>query len=675
MVDGPPQPADDGNTNAQQRSRRDWWRAGAWPLAFGLLGVILLGLLLACVLWIPGWLYPAMTEADLESVSDAARVQELRGARLKLQNDARTTLLQGLGAVLVLTGAAIGAVMTLRQIRVSHDQLRVTRDQMLHTLETTQQQLHLTEQGQITDRYNRAVEQLGHEKAPVRLGALYSLERLAQDNPEYRQTVIDVFCAYLRMPYTPASRSQPSVEQVGEAAPAADDRERALQPVPGQDSAAGELQVRQTAQRILAGHLKLPEGPFSVAQAQREQPSPAWIFWPGITLDLTGAILVDFNFAQVSVIQARFDEATFQGDAEFGGVTSQGNASFHRATFQGDAEFYKAIFQGAAVFGGATVEGNARFGGAAFQGNAVFGGATFEGDAYFGGVDFQGTGNFGGAAFQGTANFDRATFQDHAAFPKATFQGAAEFRGVTFHGAAEFLQATFEGNAGFDDTTFQGTNFFVASFSGNARFDKATFYRKAGFDKATFEGAASFGGVTFEDKAEFGEAAFQGNAYFGGATFQGDAYFGGVTFQGTAGFDKATFQGNPWFLRATFQGDAGFGGATFEGDVGFDSVDFQGAARFDEATFQGHADFGGAAFEGAVRFDTATFTGGNGLEGVVGAHVLRLDDPDLNKYREWPDGCTVRPDPDDRARGTLVRVEQATASELRPNWEAGGTPT
>src|SRR4029450_9487158 len=46
------------------------------------------------------------------------------------------------------------------------------------------------------------VEQLGHEKAPVRLGALYSLDHLAQDNPQYRQTVVDVFCAYMRMPST-----------------------------------------------------------------------------------------------------------------------------------------------------------------------------------------------------------------------------------------------------------------------------------------------------------------------------------------------------------------------------------------------------------------------------------------------------------------------------------------
>jgi hypothetical protein len=52
-----------------------------------------------------------------------------------------------------------------------------------------------TRERRITELFTKAVEELGHEKAPVRLGALYSLERLAQNNPEHRQTVVDVVCA------------------------------------------------------------------------------------------------------------------------------------------------------------------------------------------------------------------------------------------------------------------------------------------------------------------------------------------------------------------------------------------------------------------------------------------------------------------------------------------------
>jgi hypothetical protein len=54
-----------------------------------------------------------------------------------------------------------------------------------------------------TALYVAAANQLGSDKAAARLTGLYALERLGQDNPKLRQTVVDVWCAYLRMPYTP----------------------------------------------------------------------------------------------------------------------------------------------------------------------------------------------------------------------------------------------------------------------------------------------------------------------------------------------------------------------------------------------------------------------------------------------------------------------------------------
>jgi hypothetical protein len=53
----------------------------------------------------------------------------------------------------------------------------------------------------ITELYIKAVDQLGAGTAPVRLGGLHALERLAQDNPDHRQTAVDVICSYLRMPF------------------------------------------------------------------------------------------------------------------------------------------------------------------------------------------------------------------------------------------------------------------------------------------------------------------------------------------------------------------------------------------------------------------------------------------------------------------------------------------
>jgi hypothetical protein len=188
MVDRPPQPAeDDDNAKVNQRRRLAWRLAGAGLPALGLLVV----LLLACVLWIPRWLYPSLTDTDLQNVSDAAKVQELKDARLKLQNDARTTLLQGLGALLVLTGAGIGASVTLRQVRA-------TRDQITETATASRNQLRLSEQGQVTERFTRAIDQLGHAQLDVRLGGIYALERIARDSPADRATIGEVLTAFIR---------------------------------------------------------------------------------------------------------------------------------------------------------------------------------------------------------------------------------------------------------------------------------------------------------------------------------------------------------------------------------------------------------------------------------------------------------------------------------------------
>ena len=62
---------------------------------------------------------------------------------------------------------------------------------------------------------------------------------LAQTNPPQRQTIVDVICAYLRMPYTP-----PDDQALGEDAPK-DAHTR-------HEERRQELQVRLTAQRILS---------------------------------------------------------------------------------------------------------------------------------------------------------------------------------------------------------------------------------------------------------------------------------------------------------------------------------------------------------------------------------------------------------------------------------------
>ena len=72
-------------------------------------------------------------------------------------------------------------------------------NQTSQALQATRDQVGLSEQGQLTDRFSKAVEQLGNKDSlEVRLGGIYALERIARDSVRDHPTVMDVLSAYVR---------------------------------------------------------------------------------------------------------------------------------------------------------------------------------------------------------------------------------------------------------------------------------------------------------------------------------------------------------------------------------------------------------------------------------------------------------------------------------------------
>jgi hypothetical protein len=92
------------------------------------------------------------------------------------RNNARGSLLT-LGAGVVATGALIFTARNFALQRRTHE---------------------LTEQGQVTDRYTKAIEQLGSDKLDIRIGGIYALERIARDSARDHPTVMEVLTAFIR---------------------------------------------------------------------------------------------------------------------------------------------------------------------------------------------------------------------------------------------------------------------------------------------------------------------------------------------------------------------------------------------------------------------------------------------------------------------------------------------
>ncbi|MEV4617519.1 pentapeptide repeat-containing protein [Asanoa sp. NPDC049573] len=387
---------------------------------------VLVGVLLAIAL---GWLVLdwLLAEADRAASVDT---------RATLRVDAIRTAL----FVVTAAGGGLALLLAARRRRLvaardhAHRELvQAHTEQVASTAartasEQTRVAAHDATERRVTDLFTTAVELLGSDKAAVRLGGLYSLERLAQDNPRHRQTVLAVVCAYLRM---------------------SDDDE-----------------IRRTAQRLLTRHL------------HADAPS-AW--WPEVRLDLADTRLTDFDASGCTLIDADFTGATFEGTTSFAGARAEGGLSLSRATFAA-ATFDGLTTSGGVVLDGATFTGEASFDRAHFGGEVSARRVTFAG-ASFAEAVFDKTLTLDHSTFAGTTSFGAAVFHSGLSIERGSFAEYAGFRAVTFGDMAFFRWTTFRGDAYFENSTFAGAvNLGRAEFHGRASFAGATMRRRPNID-------------------------------------------------------------------------------------------------------------------------------------------------------------------------------------------------
>ncbi|OLF17028.1 pentapeptide repeat-containing protein [Actinophytocola xanthii] len=342
------------------------------------------------------------------------------------------------GTIVVGTGGAAALLLAARRQRSTEIALKHAEQVAAATEKDAAAR-------RITDLYTKAVEQLGSDKAPVRLGGFYALERVAQDHADQRQTIVNVICAYLRMPYTPPPE-QPSKA----------DAETVLKE---HHETAQERQVRLTAQRILTDHLK--PGP---------DPHPAPTFWKNIDLDLTGATLIGLNLDNCAIRSADFRSTNFTDRVHFDSATFTDSVNFASATFTGPAYFTSTTFTVPVNFASATFLDTANFR------STTFTGPTFTVIPKFGRPSFPNAATFWSATFNSVAYFDSVTFTGTAFFMLTIFNNAAYFRSTTFNGITDFESATFTGIVNFASATFKGAaNFVSASFPRIAVLRSTTF--------------------------------------------------------------------------------------------------------------------------------------------------------------------------------------------------------
>ncbi|MCE7009439.1 pentapeptide repeat-containing protein [Kibdelosporangium philippinense] len=336
---------------------------------------------------------------------------------------ARLDAIRTVGSLVLGAGGAIALLLAARRQQTAERDLAQKEQVQLHAEQDAAER-------RITELYLKAVDQLGSDKAPVRLAALHALERVGQGNPAQRQTIVDVICAYLRMPYSPPTTTT-SPRRLGYRRPIRPGHplpaRRPMVSVPVADQPRQEREVRLTAQRILTTHL---------------QPEQSATFWANMNIDLSGATLIDFSLIGGKVGKVWFDEATFIGFTTFDRTVFTGEASFQRTAFADEAWFAEAKFADGALFLGAK-----------FKGHAMIADTEFAAEAAFNQAEFAGGGSFAYTKFADPVSFDNAKFGDTASFANTQFADDAWFEGVVFAGEANFSEAEFAG-ADFSESEF-----------------------------------------------------------------------------------------------------------------------------------------------------------------------------------------------------------------------------
>lgn len=344
----------------------------------------------------------------------------------------RQRLLVTAAAVIVALAAAVGLLWPLTDLIAAHDVGQVTGPARAASLQTaraaarsqlltlgaglfaaaaliftarnfalSQQSLKLTEQGQVTDRYTRAIEQLGSDKLDVRIGGIYALERIARDSARDQPTVMEVLAAFIRE----HSREQWPLPELG-----AQPSEDSIRP----DVQAGITVIGRRSVADGEGQINLRGANLSGADLSGADLNGANLRWaklPGVFANqanlaqthLRGADLTKVDFSGATLSGASFTDAKLP-DAFMPGARLDGS------------HFQKADLTRANLVGATLTEALCR--GANFAGANLIG--AFLGDADLADVDMR-QANLTNADFTGadlthadlsTATMARTSFVD-----------------------------------------------------------------------------------------------------------------------------------------------------------------------------------------------------------------------------------------------------------------------
>ncbi|MBE8517014.1 pentapeptide repeat-containing protein [Amycolatopsis sp. H6(2020)] len=303
---------DMGSHQGKPRPSR-WFRA---PAAATVGMVVLLVLLLVATLIVP--------DLVITSPADVPN-QQMSAARSAL----RGNLLQAFGALFFI----VTAVTAWHQLRLNQRTLLQRSEEISANLALSAEQARIANETLSTERFSRAVTQLGDTAIAIRLGGVYALTRLAEGSPQEKSLAIDVLCAYIRTwspsdaveaaPVLPLRRRAMDVQAALTFVASTPFEARKMIDLSGADLRGCDL---------VGAHLRRADLSYAV---------------------LDEAVLIGADLNDANLREARLDQVSGSGirlgGADLGGASLRGadltGAQLHHANIA-DADFTGAVFAG-----------------------------------------------------------------------------------------------------------------------------------------------------------------------------------------------------------------------------------------------------------------------------------------------------------------------------------------
>ncbi|VEI22327.1 Uncharacterised protein [Rothia aeria] len=466
--------------------------------------------------------------------------QEKTAEQLLAQSNLRLALLYTTGGVI----AALGLLETYR--KNTNDRAKANADikaalkSQDHQTKVLKEQIRQFDENAFKERkaerrerYTKAVEQLGDEKAPIRMGGVYTLvglvdewleEKSLSDDERFKegQVIINNLCAYIRSPFTLAShydelsQDSPTPEGIYK-----DKKEEFYIDKAILDSEADvRLSIINQIHKNIQWIPKDSTEKFSIDNKFNENKIYKGS-WSIFEYNFSGSVFFyDINFSKsywenkLDISNSKFllnpkekenskisyfSESIYNQAAYFRNCLHKRGVEFNNSVYKGEVDFGESSYDGYAAFNDSTYYKPANLDFSVYNNGFLANHSTYHNSVYFHDSIYKNIAAFNNSKYYKEANFSNSIYLKTSSFTHSTYEAKSEFHDSIYYEPVIFGEYT--------------------TYNGKANFSNSIYHSEVLIGASLYKALADFRNSMYIDKADFSYSAFHGSHYFDGSVF------------------------------------------------------------------------------------------------------------------------------------------------------------